>query len=247
MSSITIAVAQTPSIKGEIAANVQIHLAAVRAATERRADLIVFPELSLTGYEPELAAGLILAGDDTRLCGLREMASAHGITIIAGAPVASGGEKPHIGALIFTPHTALAYAKQHLHPGEEQFFSPGPRACVVEVKGIRVGVAICADTAQASHPRQAAEDGATVYVAGVLVTEHGYEADTALLQGYAARHHMAVAMANHSAASGGYTPAGKSAVWDEGGQLVACADGTEQSLLVAESTPTRWKGRVVQL
>jgi predicted amidohydrolase len=239
--------AQTRSAKGDVEANARMHADCVRVAVEYGADLIVFPELSLTGYEPELAAGLTLATDDERLGGLRELVRRHGITVIAGAPSASRGEKPYLAALILMPAATLVYAKQHLHPGEDAFFLPGEQGCVVDVKGVRVGVAICADTSQASHPREAAASGATVYVAGVLIPESGYAADAALLSRHASTHRMAVAMANHSAATGAWTPAGKSAIWDEDGEIVTRADGTEEALVIAEKTSIGWQGRVVRL
>jgi predicted amidohydrolase len=242
-----IAAAQTSSVKGDVEANVRAHIECVRVALDHGAHLVVFPELSLTGYEPELAADLILAADDERLRGLADLARQSGITLIAGAPIASGEDKPHLGALIFKPDETLTYAKQHLHAGEERFFTPGKRACVVDLKGVRVGVAICADTMQASHPREAAASGARVYAAGVVFTEKGYAADAALLSGYASTHRMAVAMANHSAPTGNYVPAGRSAIWDEQGEIVACADGAEQALVIAEKAAALWNGKVVPL
>jgi predicted amidohydrolase len=242
-----IAAAQTRSVKGDVEANVRVHVDCVRVAAGQGADLVVFPELSLTGYEPELASGLTLTADDGRLHELRDVARRHGMTVIAGAPIASQGDRPHIGALIFAPDGTFLYAKQHLHAGEERFFSPGDRACVVEAKGLRVGVAICADTARPSHPQEAAANGATVYVAGVLIPESGYAADAALLRQYASAHRMAVAMANHSAPSGGWIPAGKSAIWDERGELVACAAGSEDALVIAAKTSARWRGKIIRL
>ena len=247
MQPFVVAAVQTSSIKGDVQANALAHTDWAALAVAHGADLIVFPELSLTGYEPDLAAGLILGPEDERLRSLRDLARQHAVTVIAGAPIASGTDKPHLGALIFGPDTTLVYAKQHLHAGEERFFAPGQRACVVDVKGVRVGVAICADTARASHPREAAAKGATVYVAGVLIPESGHAADAALLCGYAREHGLLVAMANHSAPSGGWVPAGKSAIWDECGECVAAAPGTEPALVTAERAGARWAGRIVRL
>ena len=56
MTALTLAAAQTISIPGDVAANIQRHLAMMRAAAEQGVQLLVFPELSLTGYEPFLAA-----------------------------------------------------------------------------------------------------------------------------------------------------------------------------------------------
>lgn len=231
MKNFTIAAAQSSSVKGHIESNVRRHAEFVRAAAEHHADVVVFPELSLTGYEPEIARTHLISMEDERLNPLRELADQFDLTIIAGAPVASSLDKPHIGALVIRSEDALIYLKQHLHTGEEAFFSPGNKRCVIDVKGMNVGLAICADTNEPSHPREAAQNGAAIYAAGVLVTEEGYTPDITLLQGYAVQYGMAVAMANHSTPTGGWIPAGKSAIWDDSGVLIAMADGTNEALV----------------
>jgi predicted amidohydrolase len=62
--SFTIAAAQSQSVKGDIAANVRRHAEFVRVAAALKADVIVFPELSLSGYEPTIAAEVALSPDD---------------------------------------------------------------------------------------------------------------------------------------------------------------------------------------
>jgi predicted amidohydrolase len=54
----SIAVAQTVPAPGDVEANVREHLRLVGAAAEEGAQVLVFPEMSLTGYELELARGL---------------------------------------------------------------------------------------------------------------------------------------------------------------------------------------------
>lgn len=56
MTALTLAAAQTISIPGDVPANIQRHLAFMQAAAQQGVQLLVFPELSLTGYEPSLAA-----------------------------------------------------------------------------------------------------------------------------------------------------------------------------------------------
>lgn len=108
---------------------------------------------------------LILAPEDKRLHRLHELSRRLDLTIIAGAPVESGIEKPHIGALVFSPGQPSIYAKKHLHGGEEMFLSPGGQTCVLNIKGRQVGLAICADTNYPDHARDAADHGASIYAA----------------------------------------------------------------------------------
>ena len=56
MSPFAIAAAQSSSTKGDIAGNLRRHARLVALAKEHGADAVVFPELSLTGYEPTIAA-----------------------------------------------------------------------------------------------------------------------------------------------------------------------------------------------
>lgn len=127
MTALTIAAAQSISIAGDVPGNIARHLAFMRVAAEHGVQLLVFPELSLTGYEPSLAAGLAIAPGDEALAPLREMARELRITAVVGMPIRLGGaSEVLIGALVLGPDGSVAvYTKQHLHPGEEAAFAAG--------------------------------------------------------------------------------------------------------------------------
>ncbi|AVR96030.1 carbon-nitrogen hydrolase family protein [Pseudoduganella armeniaca] len=247
MTARCVAAAQTVVIKGDIAANVARHVALVERAAAEGARLVLFPELSLTGYEPALAAELALLPDDVRLAPLRDAAVRAGAVIVAGAPLVNPDGRPLIAALTFTPQAALhVYTKQYLHPGEEAAFAPGTGGAALDVHGSRVALAVCAEIAHARHAAAAADDGAQLYAASVLVSVNGYAADAALLQGHAATHGMPVLMANHGGATGGWESAGRSALWDERGELVVAAAGGGECLLVARGDEQGWSGRILR-
>jgi predicted amidohydrolase len=248
MTALTIAAAQTVSIAGDLPANIAHHLAFMRIAAAHGVQLLVFPELSLTGYEPTLAAGLAIAPHDEVLAPLREMARELRITAVVGMPIRQGAvSEVLIGALVLGQDGSLAvYTKQHLHPGEEVAFTAGQGGAALEWGGDRIALAVCADFSHASHPRQAAEAGANIYAAGVLISEGGYAPDTALLQGYAAEHGMVVLMANHGGPSGGWTCAGRSAIWGADGGLIAASPGVGDALVIARrNTAGQWHGEQV--
>ena len=247
MSALTLAAAQTCSIAGDVHANIQRHLAVMQAAAEHGVQWLVFPELSLTGYEPALAAGLAIAPDDALLAPLRAMAQQLRLTAVVGMPIRLAPEPGVlIGALVLGADGSLAvYTKQHLHPGEAPAFVAGQGGTVLECAGERIALAVCADFSAASHPRQAAEAGATVYAAGVLISTDGYAADAALLQGYAAEHGLLVLMANHGGPSGGWACAGRSAIWAADGRLLAAAAGVGDALVIARREAGQWAGQVV--
>ena len=246
MTRPTIAAAQIPSAKGDVAANVLAHVHAMHAAHRLGVDLVVFPELSLTGYEPELAARLAFARNDARLAPLREAAAQYGMHAIAGAPLLGDG-LPQIGAFVVSPDgTVSSYTKIHLHPGEERHFAPGTAHSFLDIGDTRIAVAVCADTNSDDHARQCAKHGAQVYAAGVFVTSRGYAADTARLQEHAHRHGMLVVMANHNRPGGGLSSIGGSAIWSPDGRLAA-ANETQDVLVVARHAAGDWTGRVVEL
>jgi predicted amidohydrolase len=241
ISKFSIAIAQSASVKGDIEANVAHHLKFVRLAASRGVQIIFFPELSLSGYEPELARECVLSADDERLIPLREICRQSGMTVVAGAPALSASGALHIGSFcLFPDGSTQIYAKQYLHPGEEAFFSPGDRGCSLALADEKIALAICADTTHPEHAREAAKTGATLYAASVLITNNGFHEDTQLLQNYASIYKMAVLMANHSHKTGGFEPTGKSALWDETGQRLIQLRGTEEALIVAEKEAGSW-------
>lgn len=79
--------AQTRPFPGDIEKNLEKHAQWVRAAAEFSADFILFPELSLTGYEPALASGLAVSSDDNGPEILRQFSNQYRMTLCAGMPV----------------------------------------------------------------------------------------------------------------------------------------------------------------
>jgi predicted amidohydrolase len=151
-----------------------------------------------------------------------------------------------IGALVLGADGSLGvYSKQHLHTGEERFFAPGFGGPTLRIGGEVVALAVCADFTHASHAAAAADQGANLYAAGVLISDKGYAVDTAILQGYARQHSMAVLMANHGGLTGGWQSAGRSSIWSEDGSLIVAASGTGDLLVVAQRNHGTWQGRVV--
>ena len=247
MTPLIIAAAQSVSIAGDLAANIVWHQRFMQVAAEQGVQLLVFPELSLTGYERGLAAELAIAPDARVLQPLRDLAREVGVTAVVGMPIRLSEDSPVlIGALVLGADGSLGiYSKQHLHPGEEVAFAPGTGGPALTVGADTVALAVCADFSHPSHAAAAAQQGAGLYAAGVLITENGYAPDTALLQGYASHHSMAVLMANHGGATGGWESAGRSAIWASDGSLIAAAPGTGNLMVVARRDADGWQGQIV--
>src|SRR5690242_8593637 len=98
----SIAVAQTCPVPGDVQANLGEHIRLTHLAATEGATVVVFPELSLTGYELTLAADLAFSESDVRLAALVDVAAADGTILVVGAPVRVGSSL-HIGAFILFP------------------------------------------------------------------------------------------------------------------------------------------------
>jgi predicted amidohydrolase len=97
-----------------------------------------------------------------------------------------------------------------------------------------VALAICADTSNQQHPHAAVMAGATLYVAGSVISESGHAKESSMLSGYAKLFDSGILLANHAFETGGYPSAGRSAVWLPGGQLLIEAPGQGELLVTAD-------------
>src|SRR5262249_3335036 len=161
----------------DVRANLEEHVRLARVAAAEGAEVVLFPELSLTGYELGLATVLAFSEDDPRLSPLRDAAACHSTTRIVGAPVRIRPPRP-IGAFILCPDgTTDLYTKHHLGafsprascdgtvpPAEATVFQPGDRNPLLRFGGNVAAVAVCADIGRPSHPQQAADRGAKTYL-----------------------------------------------------------------------------------
>jgi predicted amidohydrolase len=230
---LTIAVAQPVCRAHDVAANAHAHAAAIRAADAR---VVVFPELSLTGYEMDAVP---LALDDPRLVPITEACAASGSVALVGAPVA-GPNGPHIAQLRIDGSTAtIAYRKMNL-ASEESRFVPGDCPAVVDVDGWRLGLGICRDTGLAEHALQTARLKIDAYVAGTLMFAHEKQEQDGRARRIATTHGIAVAFASFAGPTGnGYTEtAGCSAIWAADGSGLAQA-GPEPGLIARAVLTTR--------
>lgn len=215
-AAMRIAVAQPPVVPYDLAANSRAHAAVVLECAAR---VVVFPELSLTGYHLDAP---VVSPEDPRLEPLILACRQTDTLALAGAPVAGD----HIAMLAVTgTGVTVAYRKRWLGEAEAERFIAGTEAVLLEVDGWRLGLAICRDTGQPQHTADTAALGVDVYVAGVLEQDR----DAGVLIDRARRtavdHGLWVAIASFAGSTGGGfdRPAGRSAIWASDGHVVSAA------------------------
>lgn len=161
---IRIALAQHDFLVGDIKGNLGKAIERVEAAKAEGADLLLFPELALTGYPPE---DLLLRPGFLESCHVaveQFCPHIHGIDVVFGHPRAEGELRYNSVSWIRDGQIIGRYDKQCLPNyavfDEQRYFTPGNRPLVVEIKGVRVAVLICEDSWEDGPSLQARDEGA---------------------------------------------------------------------------------------
>jgi predicted amidohydrolase len=222
-----VAAAQPRCAPKHVGANAREHAAALRSADAR---VVVFPELSLTGYE--LDADTVSPHDDA-LAPIVEACADTGSVALVGAPVAG----VHIAMLRVDGSGAkVAYRKAFLGGDEPARFAPGDeRAAAVDVDGWRIGLGICKDTGVEAHIAAAAALGVDLYVAGVCHLPEELAEQEARAARIARACDAYVAFASFAGPTGGGydRTAGVSSIWAPDGIPIARAGATAGEIVRA--------------
>ena len=158
-----IALGQLNLLVGDLDGNrAQLADAIRRAREELKADVVVFPELAITGYPPEdllLRPGFVR---DAAAALDRLTAEANGIDVIVGHPLASEGRLYNALSVLRDGQRAATYCK-HCLPNysvfdEKRYFEPGKLSCVHTIQGYRTGLLICEDIWEPGPARRLVQD-----------------------------------------------------------------------------------------
>lgn len=230
-----IAIAQTRPTKGNISANIEIHKELIALAISQKADTIFFPELSVTGYEPELANELATNHDDKTFNDFQEISNKNKITIGLGMPTkAVSGVK--ISMIIFQPDTVRqTYSKQQLHSDEFPFFINGEKQIIVTVKNKKIAPAICYESLQTDHSENANKLGAEIYLASVAKSQNGIDKAMTHYPSIAKKFSMPVLMANCVGFCDNFESVGQSSVWTKQGNLAGQLDKKSEGILIFDT------------
>ena len=254
-----VAVAQPLCVAHDVAANARAHASAISSAGAR---VVLFPELSLTGYE--LDAAPVDPGDE-RLQPIVTACADTGTVALAGAPVAGAStanvpvtrapatgapasdnskknEAPpvFIGVLaIDSGGVSVAYRKMWLGEEEARRFSPGPAPAKLTVDGWRLGLAVCRETGVAQHAADTAALGIDAYLAGTVMTPDEAEMQNERGRRISTGHHLWVALASFAGPTGGGydQTAGRSGIWAPDGTQVSAAGPRPGAVSRALLTP----------
>jgi len=230
-----ICIAQTKPIKGDVSANIEAHKKLIELALTLNAEAIFFPELSLTGYEPELAKKLSTNQNDNRLDIFQQISDHNNIIIGLGLPTATESQI-RISMVIFEANKPRqTYSKQQLHSEEFPYFENGVGQVIIKTKDKNIAPAICYESLQSSHSENAFKLGTNVYLASVAKTANGVEKAFAHYPNVAKQYGMPVLMSNCVGFCDNFLSVGNSAIWTKQGELVGQLDDQMEGILLFDT------------
>jgi 5-aminopentanamidase len=169
VGSVAVALCQLAPAIGDVDANRDRILAAVRAAKEGGADVVVLPELATSGYvfEDEAEArGLAEPADGPTSRALHDLAASLDVTVVVGLPELDGDRLYNSAVVVDRTGLRATYRKVHLWGRESQVFTAGDDAApVVDMGWGRLGVLVCYDLEFPEWVRRTALAGADLVCA----------------------------------------------------------------------------------
>ncbi|MEI6413365.1 MAG: NAD+ synthase [Pseudomonadota bacterium] len=248
--TLRIVIAQINLMVGDIEGNRhRIQATAKQARDTLGADLVVFPELTLTGYPPEdlLLRPELIERVERAILALRD--SVRGIGMVIGFPQRQDGRLYNAAGLIQNGTIQAVYHKICLPNysvfDEKRYFSPGVAPCVIEYQGIRLGLTICEDIWEPEPARLTALAGAEVLLNLNASPFHAGKEQTreTLVAQRARDHHLAILYVNLVGGQDELVFDGGSFAMDACGVLRSrCPTFTEDLALV---TVSRVEGEIV--
>lgn len=230
-----ICAAQIRPVKGDIEKNVENHKKLIELAASNGANILVFPELSLTSYESILAEDLAVVPDDERFDVFQKISDASEIVIGVGVPTKSE-TGVLISMLIFQPHQPRQiYSKQQLHSDEMPYFVGGKDEIFLEIGNEKIAPAICYESLLPEHAEKAVASGANFYLTSVAKSSGGVEKGYKHYPEIAKKYSMTVLMANSLGPCDDFESVGKSAIWNDEGELVGNLNDASEGILIFDT------------
>jgi NAD+ synthase (glutamine-hydrolysing) len=244
-----LALVQMNTTVGDLDGNRRKILERLREAQAQGADLVLFPELAVTGYPPEdllLRPGFIRAAEAS----LHEIAAAvRGTVALVGAPhydrdlynacaVCADGRVQAIYHKRFLPNYGVF--------DEDRYFAPGRDEILLRIGGALVGPTVCEDVWQPGPPATDLALGGAELIANISASPFHVGKDRereAMLVTRARDNACLLALCNAVGGQDELIFDGHSVVIDDEGEVLARAPGFEEALLVVDVEPSEVIGR----
>lgn len=241
-----LAIAQIKVVSGEIETNLKRHLTFIKRAGQEQADLILFPELSLTNYEPRKAAEYALNEKDSRFEAFQQASDAHQMIIGVGVPIQQE-QGVTISQMLFHPsEKPVCYSKQIIHPNEEAFFIAGNQEYSFSFEDEVVSPAICYETVQPEFIHKVAQKGTHVYLSSVAKKEMGLVNSLPVYAQIARQNGWITAMSNFVGGNSEFECFGNSSIWNAKGERVVWLNELDEGLVMYNTKTEESKAVIIE-
>jgi NAD+ synthase (glutamine-hydrolysing) len=246
---VRLALAQINPVVGDLEGNRELILERLSEARSNSADLVVFPELAVTGYPPEdllLRPGFIRAAEES----VEQISlETRGTTVLVGAPhfdrdlynacyVLSGGEVKAIYRKRFLPNYGVF--------DEDRYFAPGRDLVLLEHGKTLIGPTVCEDMWQPGPPATDLALAGAELLVNISASPFYVGRDREREEMFVTRardNSCFVAFCNAVGGQDELIFDGHSVVIDDEGKVIARAPGFEDALLFADIEPREVIGR----
>jgi 5-aminopentanamidase len=232
-----VAVYQGSAARADKKANLATTAQVAQAASALESDVLVLPEMFLTGYNIGLLAHeLAETPDGPSLVEIGDIARRTRCAIVVGFPEWNGTHTFNSAAVFDARGTLLSvYRKIHLFgPEEKKLFSPGEELAIVDLAGCRVGIAICYDIEFPEMARELKRRGAEIVLVPTANMTPYWEIPTTLVRARALENAITVAYANHCGQDGNLDYTGLSGITGPDGMDLVRAGPNTSALLIAD-------------
>ena len=164
-SNFRVVMAQLNLLVGDVPGNLRkVVDAAARGRDELHAQLVVYPELTLTGYPPEDLLFHSALRREVEQGVERLVREIDGIDILVGYPLYADGRIYNVASVIGGGRLRATYRKRELPNysvfDEKRYFTPGDAPALVEIASLPLGINVCEDIWHAQPPQSAVASGA---------------------------------------------------------------------------------------
>ena len=238
---IRVAAAQVNTTVGDIHGNSQLIEKWIKLAQLQQADLIAFPELTITGYPPE---DLVLYDNfiEANKTALRHIATkVKDIVAVVGFVDSEDGKLFNSAAVLHQGKIVTTYRKIHLPNygvfDERRYFTPGDECPVISIRGIKIGINICEDIWEPIGPSEVQRKaGAQIIInlnsSPYQLGKHRHREE--IVSDLSKRNNIYTLYTNQIGGQDELVFDGGSMLFDPDGKLLSNSPRFEESLLVAD-------------
>lgn len=240
-NSFKIALAQINSSYEDLKSNTKKHIFCVSEAAQNNADLILFPELSLTSYHRDFSSEYIFDYDDLRFEEFEKISHEKNIIIVFGVPLRKDS-KVYIASVVQYPNGIReVYCKNNLHAGEEVFFNEGANSIMISVGSEKIALGVCYDIEIEEHIQNAVKSNATIYAASIFYSESGIKGLQNKVKSYIDKFEVDIAISNFVGEVWGIKSGGGSMYWTKNGDCIGMCNDLEESILYCTRDDKKWR------